>query len=230
MNQVELAEVLLSVDEAEPAAETFHVDVADDQVGLCACAVGDDRALDVRDDGLHVWLVKTEDCRAIKRNAIDELDERALNVFERRVLIEVLAVDGGDHGDDGRVVEEAAVTFVCFDDEVFALPKPGGGSGLIDFSADDKSRVEMRSGENRSNHGGCGGFAVRPGDGDAVLEAHQLGKHFRPRNNGYFAFMRLDDFGIFVLDCRRDDDDVRVKDVRSLVSFEDGGTEVLQSL
>ena len=51
---------------------------------------------------MDVGLIQAEDGGAVKRDAIYELKKRFLNVFERAVLIEVLAVNRGDHGDDRR--------------------------------------------------------------------------------------------------------------------------------
>src|SRR5580693_6662476 len=120
MHQVEHAEVFASEGKAEIAAEAFEADVADDEVGLAGRAIGNDGALHARNDGLDVGFVEAEDGGAVKRDAVDELDEGALDVFERDVLVEVLAVDGGDDGDDWGEHEEAAVAFVGFDDEIFA--------------------------------------------------------------------------------------------------------------
>ena len=87
--------------------------------------------LDVGDNGLDVGLVETEDCGAIKRNAVDELEERALNVFERSVLIEMFTIDGGYDCHYGREHEEAAIAFVGFHDEIFALADARCGSAWL---------------------------------------------------------------------------------------------------
>ena len=65
-------------------------------------AVGDDRTLHAREDGLDVGLVETEHDRAIEWDAIHKLQEDVLDFVEGFVLVEVLAVDGGDHGHDRR--------------------------------------------------------------------------------------------------------------------------------
>ena len=66
---------------------------------------------------LDIGLVEAKDGGAIKGNAIHKLQEGALNVFERGVLIEVLAIDGGDHGNDRGKHQETAVALVGFHDE-----------------------------------------------------------------------------------------------------------------
>ena len=121
MRQLEQAEVVASIGEAELAAQAFQFHVADHQVGLRGDAVGDDRALDVGNDGLDVGLVQAKDGGAVERNAIHEFGEAVLDIFQGGVLIEMLAVDGGDHGDDWREQQEAAVALVGFHDEKLAF-------------------------------------------------------------------------------------------------------------
>ena len=83
-------------------ARPQEFDIGDDQVGLAGGAIGDDGALDAREDGLHVGLVEAQNGGAVERDAIDELREGVLNFLERGVVVEVFAVDGGDDGDDRR--------------------------------------------------------------------------------------------------------------------------------
>jgi hypothetical protein len=54
---------------------------------------------------------------------------------------------------------------------------------------------------------------VRPGDRDALLEAHELGEHFRAANDGQAFFSRSDKFRIIALDGSRDHDDLRRAEV-----------------
>src|SRR5882724_6481384 len=142
----------------------------------------------------------------------------------------MFAVDGGDDGDDRRVIEEAAIAFVCFDDKIFAFAETGGGSGLVKFAANDERRIKMRGSENACNHRGRGGLAMRAGNGNAVFEAHQFGEHFRARDNWDFALVRFDNFRIVGLNRGRNHDDVRILDVRSFVAFVNRGAEILKAL
>src|SRR6476646_11993790 len=114
MDEVEHAEVVALIGEAKFAAETFHADVADDEIGLRGGSIGDDGALDAGNDRLDVGFLEAKYGGAVKRNAIHKFGEDGLNFLERRILVEMFAVDGGDDGDDGRVIEEAAVAFVGF--------------------------------------------------------------------------------------------------------------------
>src|SRR5882672_11830476 len=106
MDEIEQAEVFPFISETKFAAEAFHRNIADDEIGLGRSAISNDGALDAGNDGLNVGLVEAEDGGAVKRNAIYELGEDRLNLFERAVLVEMLAIDCGDDGDDGRVIKE----------------------------------------------------------------------------------------------------------------------------
>ena len=141
----------------------------------------------------------------------------------------MFAVDGGDDGDDRREKQEAAVTFVGFDDKIFAATEARGCSSLVHFPTNDECGIEMSGGKNRGYKGGCGGFAVSATDGDAVLQAHQLGQHFGTGNHGDFALVRFDDFRIVGFDRRRGDDHVRIFDIASFVAFVNRCAKILQA-
>ena len=51
-------------------------------------------------------------------------------------------------------------------------------------------------GQHRSHHRGRRRLAVHSGDGDAVLQPHQLGQHLRPLDHGNLARMRLQHLGV----------------------------------
>ena len=148
---------------------------------------------------------------------------------KRSVLIEVLAINGSDHGDHRGEKQEAAVAFVSFDDEIFAFAEAGSGAGLIHPATDDKCGVEMRGSENRGDQRSGRGLAVRAGDGDAVFQAHQFSQHFGTRNHWNFPLVRFDHFGIVGFDGRRNDHDVRAFDVGGFVAFVNRGAEILQT-
>ena len=63
------------------------------------------------------------------------------------------------------------------------------------------------------------------GDGDAVFQAHQLGKHLGARDHRDFHFVRFDDFGIVGDDGGRSDHHVSAVDVDGFVRVENGGAE-----
>src|ERR1700722_16117608 len=138
MQQAKHAEVVAFEGQAKFAIQAFQINVADDQIRLRRNAIGDDRALYRGNDGLHVGFVKTQNGGAVKRHAIDELNENFLNFFERGVLVERLSVDGGDDRDDRSKQQEAAIAFIGFHYKVFTFAEARGGAGLIHFAADDE--------------------------------------------------------------------------------------------
>src|SRR5229473_1460253 len=151
MRQPEQAEIFASVGQAKFAAQTFELHIADYQIGLARRSIGDDGTLHAGDNCLHVGLIDAEDRRAVKWHAIHKLDEGALNIFERGVLVEVFAVNGGHYGDHRRKHEEAAVALVRFHDKIFAFAEPRGSAGLVDFPADYKRGIEMGGCKNGSH-------------------------------------------------------------------------------
>src|SRR5712672_2048477 len=228
MEELENAEIVAFVGQPKFAAQPFELDVTDDQISLAGCAVSDDGALNAGNDGLHVGLIEAENRRAIEGHAIDELHEGVLNVFERGILIEMFPVDGGDNGDHRCEEQKSAVAFIRFDGEKFTFAKSRGGARLVDPAANDKRRIEMRSGQDGRNDGGGGRFPVRASYCDAVFQAHQLRQHFRTRDNRNLFLVRLDNFGIVGFDRRRSHHHVRAFHIRGFMAFVNGGAEILQ--
>src|SRR5271154_4510765 len=109
MQKVEHAKVFAFKGEAKLTVQSFQFHVADDQVRLAGSAVGDDGALYVWKNSLHVRLVETENRGAVEGDAVHELNEGALNIRERSVLIEMLAIDGGDDRHNRREHQETAI-------------------------------------------------------------------------------------------------------------------------
>ena len=144
----------------------------------------------------------------------------ALDVGHVVVAVHVLAVEVGDDGEDGRELEEGAIALVGFGDEVLGGAEAGVGAEGIDAATNDDGGVEAAGGENTGHHGGGGGFAVHAGDGDAVLEAHELGEHFGALDDGNFAGVGLDDLRVCDADGGAGDDDGGSGDVAGLVAFD----------
>src|ERR1700676_2462513 len=96
MRQTEKAEVFVFKREAKLTVEAFQFYIADDQVCLARSAIRDDWALHIGKNGLHVRFVEAQNRGAIERDAVHKLNERVLDIRKRAVLVEVLAIDGGD--------------------------------------------------------------------------------------------------------------------------------------
>ena len=183
-----------------------------------------------RQQGAESVIVVAGDHHAVKRHAVHELDEGALDVVHVAIAVHVLAVDVGDHREDGRELEERAVAFVGFGDQVLRLAQARVGAHGVHAAADDHGGVEPAGGEHGGDHRGGGGLAVHAGDGDAVLQAHQFGQHLGARNDGDVGGARGGDLGIVGANRRAGDDHLGAGDVLGAVAFEDDGAEGGQAL
>ena len=193
-------------------------------------SIGNDGTLHARNDVLHVGLIDTENRRTIKWHAIHKLEEGALNVFERGVLIEVFAINRSHHGDHWREQQEAAVALVRLHYKIFAFAEPRRRARLVDLPADHKRGVKMRGRQHRSDNRSCSRLAVRAGYGDSVFQAHQFGEHLRTWNHRNFHLVRFDDFGVICLHCGGSHDNLRAIGIGSLVTFIDRCAAILEAL
>jgi hypothetical protein len=73
-------------------------------------------------------------------------------------------------------------------------------------------------------------FSVRAGNSDAVFQAHQFREHLRARNHRNFQKVGFDNFHIISAHGRRNHDDVRAVHVFRLMSFENAGANLAQTL
>jgi hypothetical protein len=142
----------------------------------------------------------------------------------------VIAVDRGDHGDDRRQAQEAAVELVRLGDEVVAAAEARAGAEQAQAAADDHSRIEARVGQHRPDQGGGRGLAVGAGDGDAVLEPHQLAEHLGAADHGDAAAARLAHLGVLRRDRRGDHHQLDAFEVVGRVPLEDHGAQLLEPL
>ena len=125
----------------------------------------------------------------------------------------MIGVDVGDHREHRREVQERRVRLVGFGDQELALAEARVGVGGQQPAADDERRIEAAFGEHRRDEARRRGLAVRAGDRDALLQAHQLGQHQRARHDRNAALARRGDFRIVGGHRRRHDDRVGAGDV-----------------
>ena len=144
--------------QAETAFEAREFNFADDEIGLPRDAVGDDGTFHAGQNRLHVRLIKTENDRAVKRDAIHKFEKHGLNFLERVVLIEMFAVDGGDDGDDGSEQKEGTIAFVRFHDHVITLADARIRACGVHAAANDESGIEARGGQHGSDERRGGGL------------------------------------------------------------------------
>src|SRR5215472_9153104 len=105
------------------------------------------------------------------------------------------------------------------------LPQAGVRAHGIDASADDHRGIEASGGKNGGNHRSGGGFAVHAGDGNAVLQAHQLGQHFSALDDRDVQVARRNDFGVVFGDGGAGDDDFCTGDVFGAMPFKRCGAQ-----
>ena len=127
---------------------------------------------DAAQDGAEHGVVGAGGDGSVEGDLVHELDEGGFDVGEVRVGVHVLAVEVGDDGEDGGELEEGAIGFVGFGDQILAAAEAGVGAEGVDAASYDDGGVEAAPGEDGGDHGGGGGFAVHSGYGDAVFEAH----------------------------------------------------------
>ena len=121
----------------------------------------------------------------------------------------------------GVQVQERRVGLVGLGDQEIALAEARVRVGRQQPAADDERRIEPAFGEHRRDEARRRRLAVRAGDRDALLQAHQLGQHQRARHDRDAALARGDDLGIVGGDRRRHDDRVGAGDVRRGVADRD---------
>ena len=189
-------------------------------------SVGHDRLGDGGQDFAHVRIVDAEHRDAVERQALGEIDERALQPLEVvAVGLHVIGVDVGDHRHRRRQVEERRVGFVRLGDEKIAGAEPRVRIRRQEAPADDERRVEAALGQHRRDETRGRRLAVRAGDRDALLQAHQLGQHQRTRHDGNSALARRDDFRIVRRHRRRHDDRIGAGDIRRGMTDRDADAE-----
>ena len=133
----------------------------------------------------------------------------------------MFGIDIGDDGDVRRQFEKRAVAFVGLHHHPVAGAKTRIRAIGVDDAAVDHGRIEAAGVEQRRNERGRRRLAMRAGDGDALLEAHQLGQHFGAAHDRQTFFARHDKFGIVALDRGRDDDDRGVAEIFRVMSDAD---------
>jgi hypothetical protein len=200
--------------DVEPVAARERNDVLAPDIGKRREAVGDDAAvLEARDDRLHLGMVDAKDSGAVEGDVLDELDEGVLHRIEASVMVEMLRIDIGHHRDLPVEAEEASVALVGLHHHPVRASEPGVGAVGVDDAAVDDGGVDSAGVEHGRDHRGGRGLAVRSGDRDGGLEAHQLGEHLGALDHGDPAFERALDFRVAALDRGRDHHHRRVPDV-----------------
>ena len=132
-----------------------------------------------------MFVVNAQHCPAIERQPLQEIDECLLEPLEiMAVGIHVVGVDVGHDGHDRRQAQEAGVRFVGLGNQIVSRAQAGIAAGGRQAAADHEGRVQSGASQRTGDQAGRGRLAVRTGNGDALLEAHQFGQHLRTRHDG----------------------------------------------
>ncbi len=205
----------------EQRDRAIRAHIGEAHVGLRVLAIGDDAAvLDAAHQRLHFGMVDAHHAEAVERHVLDEVAECLAHAIEGAVMVEVLRVDIGDHGDLGRQLQERAVAFVGLHDHPFALAHARIGAVGVDDAAIDDGRVEPARLEQGGDHRGGGRLAVGAGDGDGLAEAHQLGQHLGAPHGRQQPLARRDQFGIVLLDRGGNDHHLGIAEILGAVADE----------
>jgi hypothetical protein len=199
-------------------------------VGLGRHAVGHVPARNARQDVLHVRVIEAHHGKAIKRHPAGEFDERLLDLVVGAVVVEVLGVDVGHHGDGGGEAQERAVALVGLGDQKVAGAESRVRPERRHLAADDHGGVEARRAQHGGDERSGGRLAMRARDGDAIFDAHQLGQHFRAPDDRRSQRARLEHLGIFRGDGTGEDDHVGAAHVGRAVPEVDADAHLRQAM
>ena len=145
------------------------------------------------------------------------------------VGVHVVGIDVGDRRNDRIQHQEGRIGLVRLGHQEFALPQARVGAHRRQPTADDEGRIGAAFGEDARHQRGSGGLAMRAGDRDALLEAHQFGQHLRARHQRHAALTRGHHFRIVVRHGGRRDHCVGMGHVVARMTDEDARAEPLQT-
>ena len=139
-------------------------------------------------------------------------------------MVQVLAIDIGDHRDDGRELEERAVALVGLRYQEIAVAHPGVRAAHgAHAAADHHRRVEASVVQDGGGHRRGGGLAVAARHRNAVLQPHQLGQHLAARDDRDLQTARLLHLGVRFVDRGADNEGAGAGEIGGAVAFEHTG-------
>ncbi len=184
----------------------------------------------LRKQAAQLRIVITDHNRAVERNPVHEFQKSPLHLAHVAVAIHVLPVDVGDHRKHGRQFQERAVALIGLDYHVFRVAHAGIGAHGVHPPTDDDRGIKAPRSQHGGDHGGGRSLAVHPGNGDAVLQAHQLRQHLGARDDRDMESVGFGDLGILPDNRRTHHYDFRTSNIFRCVPFEDGGAQASQPL
>ena len=137
-------------------------------------------------------------------------------------MVEMLRVDIGDNRDGAIEAQKAAIALVGLDHHPVAGAKAGVAAIGIDDAAVDHRGIDAARIQQRGNHAGGGGFAMRSGHRHGAFQPHQLGQHFGAAHHGDAGLQRGGHLGVVTLYRRAGNHHRRIAKVLGLVPDEHG--------
>ena len=174
----------------------FGVDIA-----VRAETVGNGLARHPRHDLAHMRVIGTEHGHAVKRQTVEKIDESPFQALEiMAVGFHVIGVDIGHHRNHRRQEKEGRIRLIGFRHQKVARTELGIGAGRIQPATDNEGRIDAAFCQHTGDQTGGRGFAVGAGNGDALLQAHQLSQHERARHDRDSLFPGGHDLRVVFLD------------------------------
>ena len=166
-------------------------------VGVVAKTVGGDLPADARQQFPDHRVIHTHHRASIERQVVQEVNKGLLQILEIAMVgVHVVGFDVGNNGHHRLQVQERCIALIRFRNQVTAMAEARMDARRFHQPAVDESRVQPGFGVNTGYHRGGGGFAMGPGNGDPVTEAHQLRQHFRTTDHRDTRLVRGDDFRV----------------------------------
>jgi len=171
------------------------------EIRLTGQPISDQAFLDFGNHPLQVFIVQTKDNQAVERDLIDKINKRCTDLIQVLVIIEVILINVGHHCNGRRQFQKRTIRFVCFCHQKFTLTQLGIGTYGVETTAYDYGRVDPAVGEDGCHHAGGCRLTMSPGNGNAMLHAHQFSQHFGPGDHRNLATMCFLHFGITLVNC-----------------------------
>src|SRR5207244_1094211 len=148
-------------------------------------------------DLANVDLIEAQYGGPVERQSLCEIDKRLLQPAKIvAVGFHVIGVDVGDHSEHRLEYQKRRIRFVGLGDQKLAAAEARVRVRRNQAASDDEGWIESALGKDAGDEAGRRGLTVRAGDGDALLQPHELAKHERPWHDRNICFARSDYFRI----------------------------------
>ena len=166
-------------------------------IGVVIQTITHDLLGDLRDDVIHIRIIGAEHSHPIERQALEEVHEGLFQFAEVMAIgFHMIGIDVCHHRNHGRQAQEGGIRLIGLSHQKLPFTQARIGTGGIQTAPDDKGRIEATLSQNRGNQTRCRGLAMRPGNGNALLQTHQFSQHLGSWHDGDSGFTGSDDFRV----------------------------------